>query len=72
LSVVFGGSIFGTFAETNTNGVVTREVDDKYPLRVGRRGTAVPRVSEIDDEAKSLKGCTFEKAVCPDLEPEHL
>jgi len=72
LSVVFGGSVLGTFAETNTNSVVTGEVDDKEPLRFCRRGAATPRVSEIDDEAKPLKGRALEKTICPDLEPERL
>ena len=64
-----GGSVFGALAEADVNSVVTREVDDKYTLRFCGRGATVPRVSEIDDEAKSLKGRTLEKSVCPDLDP---
>lgn len=69
--MVSGGSVLGTFAEMDTNSVVTGEVDNDDPLRFCRRWAAAPRVSELDDEAKPLEGRTFEKAVSPDLEPEH-
>ena len=61
-----------TFAEAGANSVVTRKVDDKYPLRFCRRRTTTPRVPKIDDEAKSLEGCALKKAVRPDLDPGHV
>jgi hypothetical protein len=72
LSKVFEELVPGTLAETDGDGVMAGKIDDKYPLRIRRRGAEIPRVSKVDDQTKTFKGHAFEKAIRPDLELKYL
>lgn len=67
LPEVFKEFVFGTLAETDRDGVVTRKVDDKQPLGFRGGGTIIPRVAQVNDQAEILKGYALEKSVSPDL-----
>lgn len=47
--------------------MMTGKVDDKYLLSFRGRETALPGVSKVYNEAKTLKRYTLEKATRPDL-----
>ena len=71
LAKFFEESVFGAIAETDADGVVAGKVDDKYPLRSfhGER-TTILEVSKVDDQAETLKGYAFKKAIRPGLKPK--
>lgn len=67
LSKGFKKSVFGTFAETNADGVVTRKVDHKYLPSICGSRAVVPGMSEVNNQTETLKSHAFEKAIRPDL-----
>ena len=68
LSEVFEKPVLRAITETDANSVITRKVDDEYPLSFGGKGTAFSRVPEVHDQSKTLEGHALEKTVCPDLD----
>ena len=49
LSIAFKKSPPGTSAVTDTDHVMTREVDDKYLFNVRGNGTMITQVSKVDN-----------------------
>lgn len=49
LSIAFEKSPPGTSAVTDTDHVMTREVDDKYLFNVRGNGTMITQVSKVDN-----------------------
>lgn len=47
--------------------MMTRKVNDKHLLSFRGRETVLPGVSKVNNEAKTLKRHTLEKAIRPDL-----
>lgn len=67
LSIVFENPAFSTLAEANADSLMTRQVNDEYLPSFGGNRAVISSVSEAKDQAETLEGYAFEKAVRPDL-----
>ena len=67
LSIVFEETVFGAFAETEADSVITGKVDNEYLLGFRGGGAASAGVSKVNGQTETRKSYTPEKAVFPHL-----
>ena len=56
-----------TFAKSNADGMVAREIDDEDPLGFWSNGADVGVVREVKDESEAFKGYVFKETAIPQL-----